>query len=213
MFLDVSLMYFVRILTLPQQCAWRCGDTRIYLCTHNTPQVNLWDTSLMHHRYLMKIHTNTCKYMYPPDTVGGCINPIFGGKRDDCAASCTPVAFCASLRSGVDGLTTSGLTFPRRIASHVAGGDEVGTVMLMMLRPLTVLFLRGSPRGSKLAAKLCATKMSVSVDAAAFAALTLRLVAIVSVDIVCIGPRAVTVTFAGWRLQSSLSSMGDALFF
>ena len=39
MFLDVSLMYFVCILTLPEQCAWRCGDTRIYLCTHNTPQL------------------------------------------------------------------------------------------------------------------------------------------------------------------------------
>ena len=43
---------------------------------------NLWDTSLMHHRYLIEIHTNTFKYMYPPDTVGGCIRPIFGGKRN-----------------------------------------------------------------------------------------------------------------------------------
>ena len=36
----------------------------------------------MHNRYLIEIHTNTFKYMYPPDTVGGCIRPIFGGKRN-----------------------------------------------------------------------------------------------------------------------------------
>lgn len=37
--------------------------------------------------------------------------------------------------------------------------------MLIMLRPLTALGLRGSPRGSETAAKLCATMMSVSEDA------------------------------------------------
>ena len=40
--------------------------------------------------------------------------------------------------------------------------------MLMILRPLTALGLRGSPRGSNLAARLCATMVSVSEDAAVF---------------------------------------------
>ena len=59
------------------------GDVVIHVSIYaHIIRHNLWDTSLMHHRYLIEIHTNTFKYMYPPDTVGGCIRPIFGGKRN-----------------------------------------------------------------------------------------------------------------------------------
>ena len=51
LFLDVSWMYFVCILTSPQQRAWRCGDTWIIhgpcYGSHNTPTLvgYVWDTS------------------------------------------------------------------------------------------------------------------------------------------------------------------------
>ena len=57
----------------------------------------------MHHRYMIQIHANTCKYMYLHDTFGGCITPIFGGKRNHPLLS-SPMAhrvrwYCAARRS------------------------------------------------------------------------------------------------------------------
>ena len=69
--------------------------------------------------------------------------------------------------------------------------------MLMILRPLTALGLRGSPRGSNLAARLCATMVSVSEDAAVF---SLRLL-----DGLSINPRLLDGLSINPRLLDGLS--------
>ena len=69
--------------------------------------------------------------------------------------------------------------------------------MLMILRPLTALGLRGSPRGSNLAARLCATMVSVSEDAAVF---SLRLL-----DGLSINPRLLDGLSINPRLVAMLS--------
>ena len=71
LFLDVSWMYFVCILTSPQQRAWRCGDTWIMYGSHNTPKLV---------GYVLSTYWYMTKYMYQ---FGG-YRPHFGGVSVPC---------------------------------------------------------------------------------------------------------------------------------
>ena len=80
-------MYFVCILTSPQQRAWRCGDTWIIhgSCMDHIIHQNLWDTSLVHTdtKYMhmhMCMHMCMCMCTCPCISSGG-IGPKLGGYR------------------------------------------------------------------------------------------------------------------------------------